>query len=134
MDYTNLGTSGLKVSRIALGGMSFGTPREVMPWTLDEDASQPIFRQALDLGITFWDTANAYGAGTSEEIVGRAIKQLTTREGIVLATKIFMPMHQGPGGRWPLTQSDPRTGRRVARAPGHRLRRPAPDPPLRPRR
>jgi|tagenome__1003787_1003787.scaffolds.fasta_scaffold20096482_2 hypothetical protein len=73
MDYTNLGTSGLKVSRIALGGMSFGTPREVMPWTLDEDAAQPVFRRALDLGITFWDTANVYGAGTSEEIVRRLL-------------------------------------------------------------
>jgi aryl-alcohol dehydrogenase-like predicted oxidoreductase len=78
--------------------MSFGTPREVMPWTLDEEAAQPIFRQALELGITFWDTANVYGAGTSEEIVGRAIKQLTTREEIVLATKVFWPMHTGPGG------------------------------------
>src|SRR3954452_8286191 len=98
MDYTNLGTSGLKVSRIALGGMSFGTPREVMPWTLDEDAAQPIFRQALDLGITFWDTAHVYGADSSEEIVGRAIKQLTTREEIVLATKLYWPVHPGPGG------------------------------------
>jgi aryl-alcohol dehydrogenase-like predicted oxidoreductase len=98
VDHTNLGSSGLKVSRIALGCMSFGTPREVMPWTLDEDASQPIFREALELGITFWDTANVYGAGTSEEIVGRAIKQLTTREEIVLATKVFSPMHPGPGG------------------------------------
>jgi 1-deoxyxylulose-5-phosphate synthase len=98
MHHTNLGTSGLRVSRIALGCMSFGTPREVMPWTLDEDAAQPIFRQAPELGITFWDTANVYGAGTSEEIVGRAIKQLTTREDIVLATKVFWPMHAGPGG------------------------------------
>jgi aryl-alcohol dehydrogenase-like predicted oxidoreductase len=98
MEYIRLGRSGLKVSRIALGCMSFGTPRELMPWTLDEDAAQPIFHQALDLGITFWDTANVYGAGTSEEIVGRAIKQLTTRDEIVLATKIFFPMHVGPGG------------------------------------
>ena len=98
MDYSNLGTSGLKVSRVALGCMSFGTPGEVMPWTLDEDAAQPIFRHALDLGITFWDTANVYGSGTSEEIVGRAIKQLTTREQIVLATKLYWPMHPGPGG------------------------------------
>src|SRR3954466_12917926 len=98
MDYTNLGTSGLEVSRIALGCMSFGTPREVMPWTLGEDPAQPIFRQALDLGITFWDTANVYGAGTSEEIVGRAIKQLTRCEQIVLATKLYWPTHPGPGG------------------------------------
>src|SRR3954454_21621192 len=99
MDYTNLGTSGLKVSRIALGGMSFGTPRDVMPWTLGEDAAQPIFRQALDLGITFWDTANVYGAGTSEEIVGRAIKQLTAREAIVLATKLYGPCTPGQAAR-----------------------------------
>src|SRR3954454_10745713 len=98
MDYTNLGTSGLKVSRIALGCMSFGTPRDVMPWTLDEDAAQAIFRHAVDLGITFWDSANVYGAGTSEEIVGRAIKRLTTREQVVLATKLYWPMHPGPGG------------------------------------
>ncbi|MDA0172078.1 aldo/keto reductase [Solirubrobacter taibaiensis] len=98
MDFTNLGTSGLKISRITLGCMSFGTPNDWQPWALEDDAAQPLFRQALELGITFWDTANAYGAGTSEEIVGRAIKQLTTREEIVLATKIFMPMHQGPGG------------------------------------
>jgi aryl-alcohol dehydrogenase-like predicted oxidoreductase len=99
MDYTNLGTSGLKVSRIVLGCMSFGTPREVMPWAVDEETAQPIFRQALDLGITFWDTANVYGAGTSEEIVGRAIKQFTTREEIVLATKVFWPMHTGPAAQ-----------------------------------
>ena len=98
MHTVRLGTSGLKVSRIALGCMSFGTPSECLPWTLDDDAAQPLFRQALELGITFWDTANVYGAGTSEEIVGRAIKQLTTRDEIVLATKIFWPMHHGPGG------------------------------------
>src|SRR3954463_3124190 len=97
MNYTNLGTSGLKVSRIALGCISFGTPRDVMPWTLGEDAAQPIVRQALDLGITFWDTANVYGAGTSEEIVGRAVKELTIREAIVLATKIYWPITPGRG-------------------------------------
>ena len=98
MQYTNLGSSDLNISRITLGGMSFGTPNEYQPWTLDDDAAQPLFRQALDLGITFWDTANVYGAGTSEEIIGRAINQLTTREDIVLATKLFWPMHDGPGG------------------------------------
>jgi 1-deoxyxylulose-5-phosphate synthase len=78
--------------------MSFATPREVMPWTLNAEAAQPIFRQALKLGITFWDTANVYGAGSSEEIVGRAIKHHATGEEIVPATKIFWPMHPGPGG------------------------------------
>ena len=97
MDYTLLGNSGLKVSRISLGGMSFGsgTPME---WILDDDAAQPIFRQAIDLGITFWDTANVYGMGTSEEIIGRAINSYASREQIVLATKLFWPMNAGPGG------------------------------------
>jgi 1-deoxyxylulose-5-phosphate synthase len=98
MQYTRLGTSGLKVSRIALGCMSFGTPDERMPWTLDDQGAEPIFRQAVELGITFWDTANIYGAGTSEEIVGRALKKHTRRDEVVLATKLFFPMHEGPGG------------------------------------
>jgi aryl-alcohol dehydrogenase-like predicted oxidoreductase len=98
MEYTRLGTSGLKVSRIALGCMSFGAPSEAMPWTLDDERAEPIFRQAVELGVTFWDTANIYGAGTSEEIVGRALRQYVRREDIVLATKVFFPMHQGPGG------------------------------------
>ncbi|GAA1917895.1 aldo/keto reductase [Microbacterium aoyamense] len=98
MQYTLLGNSGLKVSRIALGCMSFGAPGTGRDWTLDDDGAEPIFRQALDLGITFWDTANVYGRGTSEEIVGRAIKKYASREQIVLATKLFWPMHAGPGG------------------------------------
>ena len=99
MEYTRLGSSGLKVSRIALGCMSFGdTSRGFSEWALDDDAAEPIFRQALDLGITFWDTANVYGFGSSEEIVGRAIAKYTSREDVVLATKVFFPMHDGPGG------------------------------------
>lgn len=99
MDYTRLGSSGLKVSRIALGCMSFGdTSRGFNEWALDDDAAEPIFRQALELGITFWDTANVYGYGTSEEIVGRAIKKYARRDDIVLATKVFFTMHEGPGG------------------------------------
>ncbi len=99
MQYTRLGASGLKVSRIALGCMSFGdTSRGFSEWALDDEAAEPIFRQAVDLGITFWDTANIYGFGTSEEIVGRALKKYTQREDIVLATKVFFEMHDGPGG------------------------------------
>jgi aryl-alcohol dehydrogenase-like predicted oxidoreductase len=100
MEYTRLGSSGLTVSRIALGCMSFGDgSRGGRPeWVLDDDAAEPIFRQALDLGITFWDTANVYSSGTSEEIVGRALRTYTRREDIVLATKVFFPMHDGPGG------------------------------------
>jgi 1-deoxyxylulose-5-phosphate synthase len=99
MKYSRLGTSGLKVSRIALGCMSFGdTSRGFNDWALDDQAAEPIFRQAVELGITFWDTANAYGHGTSEEIVGRAIRKYTDRDAIVLATKVFFRMHDGPGG------------------------------------
>jgi aryl-alcohol dehydrogenase-like predicted oxidoreductase len=99
MQYTRLGTSGLKVSRIALGCMSFGdTSRGFNQWALDDEAAEPIFRQAVDLGITFWDTANVYGYGTSEEIVGRAVRRYTRRDEIVLATKVFFKMHDGPGG------------------------------------
>ena len=99
MQYTTLGNSGLKISRIALGCMSFGdTSRGFNEWALDDTAAEPLFRQAVELGITFWDTANAYGYGTSEEIVGRAISKYTRREDIVLATKVFFKMHDGPGG------------------------------------
>jgi len=99
MKYTRLGTSGLRVSRIALGCMSFGdTSYGFNRWALDDGAAEPIFRQAVELGITLWDTANAYGYGTSEEIVGRAIRKYTQREDVVLATKVFLKMHDGPGG------------------------------------
>ena len=99
MEYTRLGTSGLKVSRIALGCMSFGdTSRGFNQWALDDVAAEPVFRQAVELGITFWDTANAYGFGTSEEITGRAIKKYSRREDVVLATKVFFKMGDGPGG------------------------------------
>jgi 1-deoxyxylulose-5-phosphate synthase len=97
MDYVRLGQTGLKVSRIALGCMSYGDPG-FHQWTLDEKASQPFFRQAVELGITFWDTANGYGGGTSEEFVGRAVKTYARREDIVLATKVHNKMHEGPGG------------------------------------
>ncbi|HBX81888.1 MAG TPA: alcohol dehydrogenase, partial [Propionibacteriaceae bacterium] len=99
MQYVRLGTSGLKVSRIALGCMSYGDPtRGFSAWSLDEEAAQPYFRQAMDLGITFWDTANVYTYGSSEEIVGRAIKTFSKRDDIVLATKVHFKMHAGPGG------------------------------------
>ncbi|MFJ1916616.1 aldo/keto reductase [Streptomyces sp. NPDC088147] len=98
MEYTRLGTSGLRISRIALGCMSFGDPAKRDTWVLDDSAAEPIFRQAVELGITFWDTANIYGLGTSEEIVGRALRTYTRREDIVLATKLWAPMDQGPGG------------------------------------
>jgi 1-deoxyxylulose-5-phosphate synthase len=99
MEYTRLGSTGLKVSRITLGCMSFGdTSRGFNQWALDDEGAEPMFREAVELGITFWDTANAYGYGTSEEIVGRAIRKYTRREDVVLATKVFFKMGDGPGG------------------------------------
>jgi aryl-alcohol dehydrogenase-like predicted oxidoreductase len=99
VEYTRLGRTGLKVSRIALGCMSYGTATAGMhQWTLDEDAAAPLFRQAVELGVTFWDTANVYQGGTSEEFVGRAIARYSRREDIVLATKVSGKMHDGPGG------------------------------------
>lgn len=100
MEYTRLGRTGLKVSRIALGCMSFGdTSRGFNQWSLDEEASQPLFRQAVELGINFWDTANVYQLGSSEEFVGRAIKKHSRRENVVLSTKVSGRMHDGPGGQ-----------------------------------
>ncbi|MBT2498559.1 aldo/keto reductase [Agromyces sp. ISL-38] len=99
MKYTQLGNSGLQVSRIALGCMSFGTPGTQFDWTLEEKDATPFFRQATELGITFWDTANVYSAGNSEEIVGRAMREYASRAQIVLATKVFYPMGDNPGDR-----------------------------------
>jgi aryl-alcohol dehydrogenase-like predicted oxidoreductase len=99
MEYTRLGGSGLKVSRIALGCMSFGdTSTGFNQWALDDEGAAPFFKQAVELGITLWDTANVYCAGTSEEIVGRAINKYAKRDDIVLATKLHFKMHDGPGG------------------------------------
>ena len=99
MEYTRLGSSGLKISRIGLGAMSFGSDSSGREgWPIPYDDAAPFFRQALDLGITFWDTANGYNAGTSEEAVGRALKELTRRDDIVVATKVYFPVHDGPGG------------------------------------
>jgi aryl-alcohol dehydrogenase-like predicted oxidoreductase len=100
MQYARLGRSGLTVSRIALGCMSFGDPASgFQQWTLGQDDALPYFQQALDLGITFWDTANVYSFGDSERIVGEALRRFTKRDEIVLATKVHMPMGEGPGDR-----------------------------------
>jgi 1-deoxyxylulose-5-phosphate synthase len=99
VEYGRLGRTGLRVSRIGLGCMSYGDAAAGMhQWTLDEDAAAPFFRQAVELGVTFWDTANVYQGGTSEEFVGRAIGRFSRRENIVLATKVSGKMHDGPGG------------------------------------
>ena len=106
MEYTNLGNTGLKVSRICLGCMTYGSPATGkllpgrQPWALDEKDSHPFFRQALDLGINFWDTANVYSGGDSEVVVGTFLKQNNIRrESIVLATKVQGVMRDEPNGR-----------------------------------
>ena len=101
VETTRLGTTGLKISRLALGCMSYGdaSVEGAHVWALGDDAAQPFFQQAVELGIIFWDTANTYQAGTSEELVGRAIKRYSRRENIVLATKVWGRMHDGPGGQ-----------------------------------
>src|SRR5580692_8873056 len=97
MNYKNLGNTGLKVSELCLGCMTYGVPdRGDHPWTLPEDQSRPLIRQAVDLGINFFDTANIYSDGTSEEILGRALKDFTRREDVVIATKVFSAMTKGP--------------------------------------
>jgi 1-deoxyxylulose-5-phosphate synthase len=97
MDYVNLGRSGLKVSRLALGTMSFGTPAW-RPWVLDEATSRPILRKAFELGINFFDTADLYSLGASEEVVGRAVRDFARRDEVVVATKVFYPLREHPNG------------------------------------
>lgn len=97
MDYVKLGRTGLDVSRLCLGCMSYGVPDAgPHPWTLPEEDSRPFIKKALDLGINFFDTANYYSAGTSEEIVGRALKDFARRDEIVIATKVFYPLRKAP--------------------------------------
>ncbi len=99
MEYVRLGHTGLEVSRIALGCMTYGEPgRGNHPWTLDEEASRPLIRRAVEAGITFFDTANVYSDGSSEEIVGRALAEMTRREEVVIATKVHGRMRPGPNG------------------------------------
>ena len=100
MEYVRLGSTGLKVSRLALGCMSFGSrERDAFRWTLDERASRPFFRMALDSGINFFDTADAYSRGASEVIVGKLLKEMARRDEVVIATKVFATMGPGPNDR-----------------------------------
>jgi aryl-alcohol dehydrogenase (NADP+) len=98
MQYTNLGRTGLQVSRICLGMMTYGTPRW-RDWVLDEDASRPIIRRAVELGINFFDTADMYSLGVSEEVTGRALRDFARRDEVVIATKVFNAMSDDPNDR-----------------------------------
>ncbi|MBT2568818.1 aldo/keto reductase [Arthrobacter sp. ISL-85] len=100
MDYIKLGNTGMDISPLALGCMTYGDPaRGPHPWTLPESESRPLIRQAVDAGINFFDTANVYSNGSSEEIVGSALAEFTRREEIVIATKVHGVMRPGPNGR-----------------------------------
>jgi aryl-alcohol dehydrogenase-like predicted oxidoreductase len=100
MKYVRLGNTGVKVSQICLGCMSYGDPAKGWhKWVLREDESRPFLKKALDLGINFFDTANAYSLGTSEEIVGRALKDYAKREDVVIATKVYVQMREAPNGK-----------------------------------
>ncbi|SXS89145.1 oxidoreductase [Klebsiella pneumoniae] len=139
MKYVNLGRSGLKVSRLCLGCMSYGEPERLpQPWSLDEKASRPLIRQALEAGINFFDTANIYSGGSSEEITGKALREMARRDEIVVATKTFFPWRNSPNTGFlsrkaifqsrklaichtPLTGSFPRF--RIRRLPSRHLQR-----------
>jgi len=95
MQYVNLGKTGVKVSRICLGCMSYGTPAD-RDWMLNEEASRPLIQSALEAGINFFDTADMYSSGLSEEILGRAIRDFVPREEVVIATKVYFPMGEKP--------------------------------------
>jgi aryl-alcohol dehydrogenase-like predicted oxidoreductase len=97
MNYTNLGTAGLRVSRICLGMMGFGNESE-RPWVIDEDAAEPIVRAAVEGGVTFFDTADTYSGGASEVATGRLVPKFLTRDEAVIATKVFMPVTPGENG------------------------------------
>src|SRR5471032_3375316 len=100
MDYVNLGKSGLKVSRLCLGCMSYAdSTKGFHPWALNEEQGRPFIKRALELGINFFDTANVYSAGTSEEIVGRALRDFAKRDEVALATKVHGKMRDDPNGK-----------------------------------
>jgi aryl-alcohol dehydrogenase-like predicted oxidoreductase len=99
MDYTKLGNTGMDVSRVCLGCMGFGdSDRWIHKWVLDEEDSRPIIKKALELGINFFDTANVYSLGRSEEILGRALRDFANRDEVVVATKVHGRMREGPNG------------------------------------
>jgi aryl-alcohol dehydrogenase (NADP+) len=95
MEFVNLGSTGLKVSRICLGMMTYGTPAW-RPWILDEETGRPFIRRAVEAGINFFDTADMYSRGVSEEITGRALADFARRDEVVIATKVYFPLNDGP--------------------------------------
>ncbi|GAB1538796.1 hypothetical protein NUACC21_14600 [Scytonema sp. NUACC21] len=98
MKYVNLGKTGLKVSRLTLGTMTYGS-RQWRQWVLEEEESRPFIKLALDLGINFFDTADVYSLGVSEEILGRALKDFAKRDQVIIATKVYNAIGNGPNDR-----------------------------------
>ncbi|MGA3012482.1 MAG: aldo/keto reductase [Bacteroidales bacterium] len=96
MEYVRLGNTGLKVSRLCLGTMTYGKPNDRWQWALNEEESRPFIKKALEMGINFFDTADVYSYGASEEVVGNALKVFAKRDDVVIATKVFNPMSQAP--------------------------------------
>ena len=130
MDYVRLGSTGLKVSRLCLGTMTYGTPAW-RPWVLDEATSRPFIKRALEHGINFFDTADMYSRGVSEQVVGRALKEYAKRDEIVLATKVFYPVEEHPNGGG-LSRKHIMSAIDASLTPSrHGLRRSLPDSPLR---
>ena len=130
MEYVKFGNTGMDVSRICLGCMSFGDPDTWLhKWALKEEESRPIIKRALELGINFFDTANVYSLGKSEEILGRAIKDFAKRDEVVIATKVHGQMHEGPRFR-AVPKVHPERNRQQPEASGYGLCGPLHHPPL----
>ena len=106
MKYTHLGRTGVRVSRICLGCMSYGTPTW-RPWVHDDEASAPFFKRAIEAGINFFDTADMYSLGASEEVTGRWLREYGNLDELVIATKVFFPMGDGPNMGWAVAQAHP---------------------------
>ena len=133
MEYTKLGRTGLDVSRICLGCMSYGGGNlGNHAWSLPEEESRPFIKKALEAGINFFDTANRYSLGNSEEILGRAIRDFARRDEVVIATKVYGRMRPGPNGAGAFEEGDLRRDRQQPTAARHGLRRPLSDPSFRP--
>jgi aryl-alcohol dehydrogenase-like predicted oxidoreductase len=132
MQYIKLGTTGLDVSPIAIGAMTYGQPDRGHPlWSLGESDARALIRHALDVGINFFDTANVYSQGSSEEILGHALHDFANRDDVVIATKLRHPMRSGPNGKG-LSRKAIMTEVEHSLTPRHRLHRSLSDPPQRP--
>ena len=136
MEHTRLGNTGLRISRLALGCMSYGdpTPQGAHRWALADDRGTAVLpSRPSSSGSPSGTPRTSTRLARPEEVVGRAIRRYSRREDIVLATKVYGKMHDGPGGSRPVPQGHPRADRRLPDPARHRLHRPVPDPPLRPR-